>query len=66
MKRSKDEKRLLKKVRKMKAGDEITLHGYDIICFDKEFYLLISATEGIREKHYNEIKEWVIQGGELD
>ena len=66
MRKSKNDKKLLKKVRKMKAGDEITLHGYDMICYDNEFYLLISASEGIREKHFNEIKEWIINGGELD
>ena len=64
--KNKEQKKLLKRVKKMKAGDEIELHGYDVICYDKEFYLLINPSEGIREKHYNEIKEWVIQGGELD
>lgn len=64
--KNKEQKKLLRMVRKMKAGDEITLHGHDIICYDKEFYLLISAVDGIREKHYNEIKEWIINGGELD
>ena len=64
-KQSKEEKRLLRKIRKMKAGDEMKLHGYDMICYDDLFYLLISPT-GIYEKHYNELKDWVIQGGELD
>ena len=50
----------------MREGDEIQLHGYDIICYDKEFYLLISASDGIIEKHFNEIKEWILYGGELD
>ena len=63
---NKEQKKLLKKVRKMKAGDEMTLHDYDIICYDKESYLLINATDGIIEKHYNQIKEWIINGGELD
>ena len=49
----------------MKKGDEMKLHGYDIICFDKEFYLIISA-DGILEKHYNEIKGWINDGGKLD
>ena len=64
--RSKEEKKLLRKVKKMKEGDEIHLHDYDIICYDNEFYLLINPCTGIFEKHYNEIKEWIIDGGELD
>lgn len=63
--RTKEEKKLLKQVRKMKAGDELKLHDYDMICYDKEFYLLIGVG-GIFEKHYNEIKEWILYGGELD
>ena len=61
----KEDKKLLKKVKKMKCGDEVRLHGSDVICYDKEFYLIINS-DGIFEKHYNEIKDWVIQGGELD
>lgn len=64
--KNKEQRKLLKKVRKMKAGDEISLHNYDVLCCDEEFYLLINASDGIREKHYNEIKEWIINGGELD
>lgn len=64
MKRSKDEKRLLKKVRKMKCGDEIRLHGCDVICMDKQFYLIIHQ-HGIFDKHYNEIKDWIIDGRDL-
>ncbi|MBP5422998.1 MAG: hypothetical protein J6Y78_11210 [Paludibacteraceae bacterium] len=64
--KNKEQRKLLKQVRKMKEGDEVKLHDYDVICFDKEFYLLINAREGIFEKHYNEIKEWIIYGGELD
>ena len=48
----------------MKKGDEIKLHNYDIICYDTEFYLLINPN-GIFERHFNEIKEWIINGGEL-
>ena len=62
---NKEERKLTKKVKKMKCGDEMKLHGYDMICYDKEFYLLINPT-GIYEKHYNEIKEWIIDGGDLD
>ena len=65
-KRTKDEKKLLKHVKKMKAGEELELHNYDIICYDKEFYLLINPQTGIHEKHYKEIEEWIIHGGELD
>lgn len=64
--KNKEQRKLLKKVRKMKAGEEITLHDYDILCCDDKFYLLISASDGIIEKHYNDIKEWIINGGELD
>ena len=64
--KNKEQKKLLKNVRKMKAGDEIVLHGHEILCCDKEFYLLISASDGIIEKHFNQIKEWIIYGGELD
>lgn len=49
----------------MKCGDEIRLHGCDIICVDTQFYIIINAY-GIFEKHFNEIKDWVIKGGELD
>lgn len=63
---NKEEKKQLKQIRKMKAGDEIELHGYMMICYDKEFYVLINPSEGIREKHFNEIKEWIIDGGLLD
>ena len=62
---NKEDKKLLKKVKKMSIGDEMKLHDYDIICYDKEFYLLINAHTGIFEKHYNEIKEWIINGGDL-
>ena len=62
----KKNKKLLRKVKKMKAGEEMELHNYDIICYDKEFYLLINPQTGIHEKHYNEIKGWIINGGELD
>ena len=48
----------------MKKGDEIKLHNYDIICYDTVFYLLINPN-GIFERHFNEIKEWIINGGEL-
>ena len=65
-KRNKEQKKLLKKVKKMKEGDEIRLHNYDIICYDKEFYLLINPSIGILEKHFNEIEEWILNGGELD
>ena len=61
----KEDKKLLRKVRKMKCGDEMKLHGYDMICYDSQFYILINPN-GIYEKHYNEIKEWIINGGELD
>ena len=64
--KNKEQKKLLKKVKKMKEGDEIQLHNYDVICYDKEFYLLISASDGIIEKHFDEIKEWILYGGELD
>ena len=63
--KNKEQRKLLKQVKKMKKGDEMKLHGYDIICFDKEFYLIISA-DGILEKHYNEIKGWINDGGKLD
>lgn len=62
---NKEGRKLLRKVKKMKCGDEMKLHGYDMICYDTQFYLLINPT-GIYEKHYNEIKEWIIDGGELD
>lgn len=63
---NKEDKKLLKKVKKMGVGDEIRLHDYDIICYDKEFYLLINACTGIFEKHFNEIKDWLIDGGDLE
>ena len=50
----------------MKVGDEMKLHDYDIICCDKKFYLLINPITGIFEKHYNEIEDWIIQGGDLE
>ena len=61
----KEDRKLLKKVKKMKCGDEMRLHGSDVICYDKEFYLIINI-DGIFEKHYNEIKDWVIGNGGLD
>lgn len=42
------------------------LHNYEIICVDSQFYLLIHQQYGIFEKHYNEIKDWIITGGELE
>jgi len=63
---NKDEKKLLRKVRRMREGDEMELHGYDLICYDKGFYLIINPQTGIHEKHYDEIKEWIIDGGILD
>lgn len=50
----------------MSIGDEIKLHDYDIICCDKKFYLLINSQTGIFEKNYDEIKKWIIQGGDLE
>ena len=61
----KKDKKILKKVKKMKCGDEIRLNGYDVLCVDSQFYLIINQY-GIFEKHFNEIKKWVIEGGELD
>lgn len=61
-KQSKEEKQLLRQIKKMKNGDEIQLNGYDILCIEEQFYLLIHPNEGIREKHYNEIKDWIITG----
>lgn len=66
VKRNKDEKKLIKKVKKMKAGEEICLNNYTVLCYDKEFYLLINPCDGIKEKHFNEIRDWIIDGGELD
>ena len=67
MKRSKDEKRLLKKVKKMKCGDEMKLHDCDLLCVDKQFYLIIHKNYGIFEKHYKEIEDWIVNGrGFLD
>ena len=62
---NRQERKLIKKVKKMKCGDEMKLHGSDVICYDKEFYLIINPY-GIFEKHFNEIMEWIIDGGELD
>lgn len=62
---NREDRKLLRKVKKMRYGDEMKLHGYDIICYDSQFYLLINPM-GIHEKHYNEIKDWIINGGELD
>ena len=61
---SKEEKKLLKKIRKMKVGDDMQLHDYEIICIDPKFYILINSEYGIFEKHYNEIVDWVL-GGDL-
>lgn len=66
MRRSKDEKRLLKKVKKMKCGDEMKLHDCDLLCVDKQFYLIIHKNYGIFEKHYKEIEDWIIYGRFLD
>lgn len=65
-KQSRKDKKLLKKIRKMKCGDELRIHDYDIVCVDEQFYLLIHPNNGIFEKHFNEISEWIIVGGELD
>ena len=62
---NKEEKKLLKKIRKMKVGDDMKLHDYEIICIDPQFYILINPNTGIFEKHYNELIEWIINGGEL-
>ena len=62
---SKEEKKLLKKIRKMKVGDDMQLHNYEIICIDPQFYVLINATDGLFEKHYYEIVDWIITGENL-
>lgn len=62
----KESKKLLKNVRKMNVDDEMRLHGYDVICVEKQFYLLIHPVYGIFEKHYNEIKDWIVSGGEVE
>lgn len=50
----------------MKAGDEIKINGFEMICADTKFYLLIHPQYGIFEKHYNEIESWIINGGDLE
>lgn len=62
---NKEEKKLLKKIRKMKVGDDMQLHDYEIICIDPQFYVLINATDGLFEKHYREIVDWIITGENL-
>ena len=66
MKRSKDEKRLLKRVKRMRCGDEMRLHDCDVLCVDKQFYLVIHKQYGIFEKHYKELEDWICDGRELD
>lgn len=63
---SKEEKKLQKTIRKMKPGDEIRLHDFDIICHDDQFYLMIHPCLGIFEKAYAEIDEWIVEGGDLE
>ena len=49
----------------MKVGDDMQLHDYEIICIDPQFYVLINASEGLFEKHYYEIVDWIITGENL-
>ena len=49
----------------MKVGDDMQLHDYEIICIDPQFYVLINASEGLFEKHYHELVEWIITGENL-
>ena len=63
-KQTKEEKKLLRKIRKMEVGDDMRLKGYELICIDPKFYILINSEYGIFEKHYNEIVDWVL-GGDL-
>ena len=48
----------------MEVGDDMRLKGYELICIDPKFYILINSEYGIFEKHYNEIVDWVL-GGDL-
>lgn len=50
----------------MKCGDEMKLHDCDLLCVDKQFYLIIHKNYGIFERYYKELEDWVINGGELD
>lgn len=59
-KQTKEEKKLLRKIRKMEIGDDMKLKGYELICIDPKFYLLIHQEYGILEKHYNEIEDWIL------
>lgn len=63
---SKDDKRFLKSVRRMEIGDEVTVHGYDVLCVEDGFYLVIHPSEGIREKCFDELKDWLVTGVGLE
>ena len=64
LKLSKNDKKLLKKIKKMGVGDEINLNGFNVLCVETHYYLLIHPNKGIFEKNLDEIKEWIVFGEE--
>lgn len=65
IKLNKEYKKLLKKVKKMSIGDEIDIRGCCVLCCAKEVYLII-GTNRIYERNYNQIEDWLINGGDLE
>ena len=62
---SKTTKKLLKKIKRMNAGEDMMLNGFDVLCVEKECYILIHHSKGIFEKTFEEITDWVLNDDDV-
>lgn len=67
MKRGKKQNRkILKSIKKLDVGDSVNIGDYEIICIDDLSYLAIHQQKGIFDKSFKELEEWIVYGRELD
>lgn len=62
----KQKKKLLKQLKKLKVGDCCSINDYEIICIDKQVYTVVHQQEGIFDKTYKQLEDWIINGGTMD
>lgn len=61
-----ERKKLLKSIKKLKVGDSVCIGDYEIICIDDKFYLAVHQQYGLFDKTYDELEDWISNGGILD
>ena len=67
MKRGKKQNRkILKSIKRLGVGDSVNIGDYEIIRIDDNSYLAIHQQKGIFDKSFNDLKEWITNGREMD